>query len=204
MLERIEWLGYASFRVMGDPIIYIDPWRITRPEHTADVILISHDHYDHCSPADVAKVRGEHTQIIASRTAAPHFEGAISARPWQVFNIRNASIRTVPAYNAAHPQALDCLGFLIGMDQHDLYYVGDSGVISEMAKVRADILIVPIGGSHSMTLEEALTTVRLLRPRYVIPSHWGSSHAGSTQLEAQAFAQQVGTLAEVIVPQQVK
>lgn len=204
MLERIEWLGYASFRVMGDPIIYIDPWRITRPDHTADVILISHDHFDHCSLADVEKIRGERSQIIASRTAAAHFDGAISARPWQVFNVGRVSIRTVPAHNAAHPQALENLGFLIGIEHHDLYYVGDSGVIPEMARLRPDILIVPIGGSHTMTLDEALEAVRLMRPRYVIPSHWGSTHDGSTYLEAQAFAQQVGTSAEVIIPQQVR
>jgi len=189
---------------MGDPIIYIDPWRITRPDHTADVILISHDHFDHCSSADVEKIRGQRSQIIASRTAAAHFEGAISARPWQVFNIGRASIRTVPAYNAAHPQALEHLGFLIGLDHYDLYYVGDSGVLPEMAKLRPDILILPIGGSHSMTLSEALEAVRLMRPRYVIPSHWGSTHDGGTYLEAQVFAQQVGTASEVIIPQQVK
>jgi L-ascorbate metabolism protein UlaG (beta-lactamase superfamily) len=204
MLERIEWLGYASFRVMGDPIIYIDPWRITRPDHTADVILISHDHFDHCSLADVEKVRGNRSRIIASRTAAAHFEGAISARPWQVFNIGRASIRAVPAYNAAHPQMLEHLGFVISMYQHDLYYVGDSGVIPEMAKLRPDIVILPIGGSHSMTLDEALQAVRLMRPRYVIPSHWGSAHNGSTHLEAQAFAQQVGDAAEVIILRQVR
>lgn len=204
MLDRIEWLGYASFRIMGDPIIYIDPWRITRPDHVADVILISHDHFDHCSAADVAKVRGERSQVIASRTAAAQIEGAISARPWQVFSVGRALIRTVPAYNAAHPQALEHLGFVIGLERYDLYYVGDSGVIPEMAKLRPDILIVPIGGSHSMTLSTALEAVRLLRPRYVIPSHWGSTHEGGTYLDAQALAQQVGDLAQVIIPQQVR
>jgi L-ascorbate metabolism protein UlaG (beta-lactamase superfamily) len=204
MLDRIEWLGYASFRIMGDPIIYIDPWRITRPDHVADVILISHDHFDHCSAADVAKVRGEHSQVIANRTAAAQIEGAISARPWQVFRVGRALIRTVPAYNAAHPQTLEHLGFVIGLERYDLYYVGDSGVIPEMAKLRPDILIVPIGGSHSMTLSTALEAVRLLRPRYVIPSHWGSTHEGGTYLDAQALAQQVGDLAQVIIPQQVR
>ncbi|MDW8300060.1 MAG: MBL fold metallo-hydrolase [Anaerolineae bacterium] len=204
MLDRIEWLGYASFRLMGDPIIYIDPWRITRPDHVADVILISHDHFDHCSPADVAKVCGERSQIIASRTAAAHFENAVSARPWQVFNIGRASIRTVPAYNAAHPQPLENLGFIISVERYDLYYVGDSGVIPEMAKLRPDIVILPIGGNHTMTLSAALEAVRLLRPRYVIPSHWGSSHDGSTYLEVQAFAQRAGDLTQVIIPQQVR
>ncbi len=203
MLDRIEWLGYASFRIMGDPIIYIDPWRIVRPDHAADVILISHDHFDHCSAADVAKVCAAHTQIIASPTAAAQLEGAITARPWQVFRVGRALIRTVPAYNAAHPQALEHLGFVIGIDHHDLYYIGDSGLIPEMEKLRPDIVILPIGGTHSMTLSTALEAVRLLRPRYVIPSHWGSSHEGGTALDAQALAQQIGGLAHVIIPQRV-
>ncbi|MFN7208894.1 MAG: MBL fold metallo-hydrolase [Aggregatilineales bacterium] len=204
MLDRIEWLGYASFRLMGDPIIYIDPWRITRPDHVADAILISHDHYDHCSPADIAKVCGAHSQIIASRSAAAQLEGALSARPWQVFKVGRALIRTVPAYNAAHPQALEHLGFVIGLDHYDLYYVGDSGVIPEMAKLQPDIVILPIGGAHSMTLSAAIEAVRLMRPRYVIPSHWGSAHEGATLLDARALAEQIGDLAEVIIPQQVR
>ncbi len=204
MLERIEWLGHASFRIMGAPLIYIDPWRITRPDHSADVILISHDHFDHCSPADVEKVRGAQSMIITNRATATHFEGATIARPWQVFNVGRASIRTVPAYNDQHPQAFECLGFVISLDHYDLYYVGDSGVIPEMEKLHPDIVIVPIGGSHSMTINDAVKAVRQLRPRYVIPSHWGSLSEGGTRLDAQALAQEVGSLAEVIIPQQVR
>jgi L-ascorbate metabolism protein UlaG (beta-lactamase superfamily) len=204
MLERIEWLGHASFRIMGAPLIYIDPWRITRPDHSADVILISHDHFDHCSPADVEKVRGAQSVIITNRPTATHFEGATIARPWQVFNVGRASIRTVPAYNDQHPPSFECLGFVISLDHYDLYYVGDSGVIPEMEKLHPDIVIVPIGGSHSMTINDAVKAVRQLRPRYVIPSHWGSPSEGGTRLDAQTLAQEVGSLAEVIIPQQVR
>lgn len=194
MIEHIEWLGHASFRIVGaphTPLIYIDPWRVARGEQPADVILVSHDHYDHCSPADIAKLRGPETVILAGAAAAAEIEGAISLRPWQVYNLGRVSITAVPAYNAAHPRTTENLGFVIAANYHDIYYAGDTGLIAEMARLQPDIALLPISGAHTMTIDEALEAARRLRPRYVLPSHWGGGAEGASNLDARLFAERV-------------
>lgn len=203
MLDRIEWLGHASFRIHGAPIIYIDPFRVTRPAPMADVILISHDHTDHCSPADVAKIRNEATVILGNAAVATHVEGVTILRSWQAFRSGRTLIKSVPAYNGLHVRELDHFGFVIAQDHYDLYYAGDTGVIPEMANLRPDIAILPISGKHTMTVQDAVEAVKLLRPRWVIPSHWGNLLDGGTIADVRVFTEAVGSLAEVVVPERV-
>ncbi len=204
MLESIEWLGHASFRIYGPPVIYIDPWRVPRPSQPADVILITHDHYDHCSPADVDKLRGPQTVIIGNQMASTVIDGVTTLRPWQSINAGRACIKAVPAYNSHHPQSFDGLGFIISVNYHDIYYAGDTDLIPEMDRIRPDIAILPIGGRQTMNAETAAEAVRRLRPRWVIPSHWGSPAEGGTSLDARQFMERVGTLAEVVMPEYVR
>src|SRR5215470_2928363 len=144
MIERIEWLGHGSFRIQGLPPIYIDPWRVARNAFHADIILITHDHYDHCSPADVEKLRGPATTIVANHTAASVIEGASILRAWQVLNVDPVCIKAVPAYNSHHPESFGGLGYVISLDHYDIYYAGDTDLIPEMGMIRPDIAIVPI------------------------------------------------------------
>lgn len=201
MIDRIEWLGHASFKINGDPLIYIDPWRVPRSEKPADIILITHDHYDHCSPADVEKLRGPTTTVISNEMASNLLESTTILRPWQVMNIGRVSIKAVPAYNSHHPQQFGGLGFVISMDTYDVYYAGDTDVIPEMSKIRCDIAILPIGGRQTMDAARAVEAVRCLNPRWAIPSHWGSPSEGGTLVDARAFTNNAGTLTQVIVPQ---
>jgi L-ascorbate metabolism protein UlaG (beta-lactamase superfamily) len=202
MIEVVEWLGHASFRINSTPLIYIDPWRIVRPKQPADVILISHDHYDHCSPADIEKLRGADTVVIGNQMVANLIENVTVLRPWQVINIERGggrvSIKAVPAYNAHHPKEFDGLGFIISQNFHDLYFAGDTDCIPEMERIRPDIAILPVGGRQTMTASQAAQAVQRLRPRYAIPSHWGSAAEGGTQVDVKIFIDEVGTAAEVI------
>src|SRR5262245_4464272 len=122
MIERIEWLGHASFRIQGTPLIYIDPWRVARSASPADVILVTHDHYDHCSPGGVEKLRGPDTVVIANHMAGSTLGEVTVLRPWQVLNVGRASIKAVPAYNGHHPKDFEGLGFVISLDHYDIYY----------------------------------------------------------------------------------
>lgn len=204
MIEYIDWLGHASFRIQTNPLIYIDPWRVAREAFSADVILVTHDHYDHCSPADVEKLRGPDTKVITNSMAASVLSDAIVLRPWQVMNVGKASIKAVPAYNSHHPQAFDGLGFVISIDHYDIYYAGDTDVIPEMNKIRCDIAILPIGGRQTMDPEAAIEAVKCLKPRWVIPSHWGSPSEGGSLLDVKAFTRGVEGLAEVVLPEKIR
>ena len=205
MIDSIEWFGHASFRIQGPPVIYIDPWRIPRGAPVADAILITHDHYDHCSPADVNKIRAPHTIIIGNSAAAELIEGMIMLRPWQSINVDRACIKAVPAYNGHHPAMFEGLGYVIALNHYDIYYAGDTDLIPEMDRIRPDIAILPIGGRQTMNVDMALDATRRLKPRWVIPSHWGSSSEGGTVLDARQFTQRVETmaLAEVRLPQRI-
>jgi L-ascorbate metabolism protein UlaG (beta-lactamase superfamily) len=204
MIERIEWLGHASFRIQGMPLIYIDPWRVARNAFHADVILVTHDHYDHCSPADVEKLRGPGTVVVTNNMAAALIDDATVLRPWQVLNVDRACIKAVPAYNSHHPQKFEGLGFVISLDHYDIYYAGDTDLIPEMAMIHPDIAILPIGGRQTMGVEHAVEAVRRLRPRWVIPSHWGSPAEGGTAVDVRLFTERVKGLAELALPERLR
>jgi L-ascorbate metabolism protein UlaG (beta-lactamase superfamily) len=204
MIERIEWLGHASFRIQGMPLIYIDPWRVARNAFHADIILVTHDHYDHCSPADVEKLRGPGTIVVTNSMAAALIDGATVLRPWQALNVDRACIKAIPAYNSHHPKEFEGLGFVISLDHYDIYYAGDTDLIPEMLTIRPDIAILPIGGRQTMGVENAVEAVRRLRPRWVIPSHWGSPSEGGTAVDVRLFVERVGELAELVLPEHLR
>jgi len=198
MIEQIEWLGHASFRFLTDPLIYIDPWRIPRQQRPADVILLSHDHYDHCSPADVEKLRGPHTLVIGNAMAAQVIENVTVLRPWQTINVGRACIKTVPAYNAHHPREFEGLGFIISVNHYDIYFAGDTDLIPEMDRIRADIALLPIGGRQTMNVTQAAQAAVRLHPRWVIPSHWGTATEGGSAIDVKRLVLEIGTASEVV------
>lgn len=205
MIDRIQWLGHGSFFIQGPPLIYINPWRVARSPQPADVILISHDHYDHCSLADIEKLRGPHTRVIANERAAREIEDCTVLRPWQSLTIDRACIKAVPAYSPTdwrHPQSDGGLGFVISINLYDIYYAGDTQVIPEMMGLHPDIAILPIDGHGTLSVDEAAQVVRQMRPRWVVPSNWGAASEGATWIDALAFRRQVGDDAEVIIPSQ--
>lgn len=209
MIDRIQWLGHSTFRLQGPPLIYIDPWRVARSAFLADVILISRVDYDHCSPADVNKLCGPDTWVIAGDEAAKCLDGDVRVlRPWQSITIDRARITAVPdgemAGSGLTGQFRD-LSYLISMDYYDIYYAASATVIPEMAHFHPDIAILPVGGDHNglAGIEEAVEAARILQPRWVIPSHWGTSE-GASYLDVRAFQSAVGDLAEVVLLEQVR
>lgn len=208
MLDRIQWLGHGSFIIQGPPIIYINPWRVARATFHADLILISHNHYDHCSPADIAKLRGPDTRVVGNERVAAEIENCTILRPWQSIAIDRACVKAVPAYSPnhwQHPVSDGGIGFVISLDLYDIYYAGDTQIIPEMASIHPDIAILPIDGNGTLTITEAVEVVRTLRPRWVLPSNWSAGASeGATPLDAQAFQRAVGDLAEVILLPQTR
>jgi len=202
VIERIQWLGHSSFAIQGTPFILIAPWRVTKSTFHPDVILIGHDHYDHCSQADVEKIRGESTQIIGNENVANIIPDTTVMRPWQSISIDKANIKAIPAYSPddlRHPQEDNGLGFVISVDYYDIYYVGDSKIIPEMELLHPDIILLPIDGYGRLSSDEAIKVVDMLKPRWVIPYNWGQSGEEASTHDAQEFKENIGGRAEVIL-----
>lgn len=204
MIERIQWLRHGSFVITGTPLIYINPWRVVKETDTADMILVGHDHYDHCSPADIQKLRDKDTHVIGNHAVAEQVDNCTVLRPWHTVNIDKASVKAIPAYsdnNLHHPKSAGGLGFIISINFHDIYYAGDTGIIPEMDTLRPDIAILPIDGNDTLTIDEAVEVVKKMRPRWVFPSNWNMIGGTVGLPEAQAFKDKVGNRAEVILPE---
>lgn len=202
MLDQIQWLGHGSFIIQGPPLIYINPWRVTRKAFHADVILVGHDHYDHCSLADIEKLRGPATKIIGNEAVAREIEGCTILRPWQSVTVDRARINAVPAYSpqdSRHPLSAGGLGFVISLNLYDIYYAGDTQAIPEMARLCPDIAILPIDGNGTLTVNDAVQVVKQMHPRWVIPCNWGAPNEGAARTDAYAFQKAVGDAAEVVI-----
>lgn len=204
MINNIQWLGHGSFLIDGaPPSIYVNPWRVGRPSRPADIILIGDHHYESCSPGDIARLRGEHTQIIATERAAREIGECTILRPWQSLTIGRTCVKAIPAYQPGRGSATtaDALGFVISVHFYDIYYAGSSGLTDEMKALKPDVAILPINSDSGMTAEEAAQAISLMQPRWAIPSHWNPA---SNRLEASRFERMVNSLApsvQVMLPQ---
>ncbi len=192
-LARLTWLGHSSFRFDGPPTIYFDPWKLPPDAPPADLILISHEHHDHCSPDDVRAIRGEQTVIVANASAAKKLEGPVTIlRPGESTQVGEVQIHAVPAYNVNkrfHPRGANHIGFVVQVGGVRLYHAGDTDHIPEMADITCDIALLPVSGTYVMTADEAVAAARAIQPRVVVPMHWGAGVAG-TQDDARRFEQQ--------------
>jgi len=202
VIDKIHWMGHSSIVIQGTQQIYIAPWRVAKSLFHPDMILIGHDHYDHCSQADVEKIRGENTKVIGNVNVAKTISDTTVIREWQSMRIDNISIKAIPAYSpndSRHPKSEQGLGFVISVDFYDIYYTGDTQIIPEMELLHPDIIILPIDGYGRLSVEEAVQVVDMLKPRWVIPYNWGQSGEEATTLDAQNFKQLVGGKAEVLL-----
>ncbi len=201
MIDRIRWQGHGSFALEGKPLIQIAPWRVVKSAEPPDVILIGHDHFDHCSPADVEKIRGENTVVIGSESAARVIPGVKVLREWQSISIERASITAIPAARRSMPaSAADGrLGFLISLDLYDIYYVGESEIIPDVRHFKPDIILLPIDGYGRLSVEAGLELLDMMKPAWAIPYNWGGAGAEATELDAQSFRSRVTGTTEVLL-----
>ncbi len=205
MVKNIHWLGHDGFRIDGQKTIYIDPWQIAGGP-PADVVLITHDHYDHCSPDDVAKVSGPGTVIVTVAAAAKKLKGEVRVvKPGDSLTVNGVPIEAVPAYNVNkrfHPRSAGYVGFIITVGGQRIYHAGDTDVIPEMADVKADVALLPVSGVYVMTADEAVQAAEIIQPQVAIPMHYGAGVAGSIE-DAQRFRDALeGKVNVVILPQE--
>lgn len=193
MSLELTWLGHASFRIVVDTdfVIYIDPWDIDT-DMTADLVLITHSHYDHLSPKDVDKVRGETTQVLIPPDGANKLPGPVTeVHRGGIYHVGPVEVHAVAAYSVGksfHPDSEGWVGYRIMAGGTTIYHAGDTDLIPEMAKIQADVALLPIGGTYTMDVEEALRAVSMIKPRIAVPMHFGRI-VGSPE-DAARFAQQ--------------
>jgi L-ascorbate metabolism protein UlaG (beta-lactamase superfamily) len=184
MLERIHWLGHDAFRIDGSETIYFDPYELSEGNPTADVILISHDHHDHCSAEDVAKIQGDETVIVTIASAAEKLTGDVRiVEPGDTTQVRGIDVEAVPAYNVNkfrnpgepfHPKEAGHVGFVVTVDGKRIYHAGDTDFIPEMEELEdIDIALLPVSGTYVMTAEEAVQAAAAIQPGVAIPMHVG-------------------------------
>lgn len=190
MLDRIFWLGHSSVKIKSDRIIFIDPWKLKDFE-PADLILVSHIHHDHFSPDDITKIKKKETAIITTKDVAGGLSGDVrTVKPGDRVELPGITVEAVPAYNPGkpfHPRENGWIGFILTVEGRRIYYCGDTDLIPEMKDVRADIVMVPVGGTYTMNAEEAARAVALIKPEAAVPIHYDDI-VGSVR-DAKRFAE---------------
>ncbi len=175
--KKIVWLGHASFRIDAGKIIYFDPYQISSGPK-ADMILISHEHFDHCSLDDVAKIQDSATVIVTEKDSAKKLKGDVRIiKPGESLTVDEIKIEGVPSYNMDkdfHPKKNAWLGFIVEIEGVRIYHAGDTDFIPEMKEFKVDIALLPVSGTYVMTAEQAVKSALAINPKIAIPMHYGT------------------------------
>ena len=203
MPVEIQWIHHASFRlVAGSTVVYIDPWKLADAPHDADVVFVSHSHFDHCSPDDIARISNEATAIVAPAETIEKLGAANAVTPGESITIKGVQVEAVAAYNvgkAFHPQDNNWLGAVFTLDGKRVYYAGDTDLIPEMSDLRdVDVAMLPVGGTYTLDSGQAAKACKAIGCRLAIPYHWGD--IVGTRQDARAFIQAVGAVGKLLEP----
>jgi L-ascorbate metabolism protein UlaG (beta-lactamase superfamily) len=177
--ENIKWLGHSSLRVEKEgKNIYVDPWKIKDFSKKADIILVTHSHYDHCSPEDISGLLKETTVVAGPADALQKIKATSKKEvmPGDAIDFNWVRIEAVPAYNTDkkfHPKGNNWLGFVMRFKEMSVYLAGDTDFIPEMKGIKADIAILPVGGTYTMDARQAAEAANAIRPKIAIPIHFG-------------------------------
>jgi L-ascorbate metabolism protein UlaG (beta-lactamase superfamily) len=185
---KFHWLGHDGFRIVaGSKTIYIDPYQLSKEQHgknDADVVFISHNHFDHLSMDDLKHVVGKKTTIVAAKECVEQLNGAGVAEvkgvaPGDKLTVQGLPVEVVAAYNTNkkfHPKADGKVGFVIIVNNMRIYHTGDADDIPEMSAAKPDVALVPVSGTYVMTAEEAAKAVneKIKPKKLAIPMHYGS------------------------------
>ena len=181
IIDSISVNAHSSIRAAGEKVCYFDPFHIKDEPHDADVIFITHDHYDHLSPEDIAKVRKDDTVFVlpsSCKAAAEKAEltGAVYATPGEAFTVCGIPAEAVPAHNKLlpfHPKKNGWLGYVVTLNGERVYVAGDTDALSENEKIKCDVALVPVGGKFTMDVKHAAAFVSAMKPCCAVPTHYG-------------------------------
>lgn len=184
MLEDIEVLYHSSIRINKEKLIYIDPYHIEKNYNDADMIFITHDHYDHYSEEDIDKIRKNNTIFIVPENLLNKLikkgindENIITLDPGDAENIDGIKVEAIHSYNIDkpfHPKENNWLGYVIEIDGVRYYIAGDTDITEENKNIKCDVAFVPVGGTYTMNFSEAAQLINIIKPKIAVPIHYGS------------------------------
>jgi len=173
----IEFLKHASTLIHFEgKNIYIDPWKIPSNPPKADLILITHEHYDHMDPEKIKEISTNGTVIATNETCCAKMSGNIKTiKIGETTEIFGVKITGVEAYNINkpfHPRGLG-IGFVMDFNGEKIYHAGDTDFIPEMKNLKEiDVALLPIGGTYTMNEEEAAQAANAFKPKIAVPMHF--------------------------------
>jgi L-ascorbate metabolism protein UlaG (beta-lactamase superfamily) len=202
MTIHIKWLGHASFQIKAsDKIIYIDLKKYGKTVETtekADIILVTHNHGDHCSPEKIQKLSKRDTLTIAPKNCVKRISGNVkSLKPGEKTDAHGVTIEAAEAYNFKrfkssgkpwHPKGYG-VGYLIKIEGKTIYHAGDTDFIPEMSQLKnIDLALLPTGDKYTMDNTEAAEAATTIKPKIAMPMHnWDTSREEfKKQVEAKS------------------
>lgn len=198
MENKGKKLYHSTVRLEGSKIVYIDPWQISGEPHDADLILVTHDHHDHYSPADIEKLsRADTLLVVPASMAVP---GAQTVRPGMTYSFCELPVETIAAYNIGRPfhtKEKEYVGYIVTLDGVRYYIAGDTDKIPENSTVQCDVAFVPVGGMFTMDAPEAAALVNAIRPKIAVPTHYGTVTDSADAAERFAKAVNAGITVEI-------
>lgn len=183
MINNISINCHSSIKINGEKVIYIDPYKIKEVNKDADLIFITHEHYDHYSSEDINKIKKSNTRFIVPKSMKNRLiidriseNDIISVDVKNKYNVDDIEFETIPAYNinkSFHPKNSNWVGYIININNIKYYIAGDTDITDEAINVKCDIAFIPIGGTYTMDYKEAATLTNKIKPKYAIPIHYG-------------------------------
>lgn len=185
MAVFVRWFGHASFQIKTtDKIIYIDLkkyGKVVETSEKADIILVTHNHGDHCSPPKIEKLCKRDTVVIAPKNCALRIKGNVKTiKPGEEITVNGVRIEAVEAYNIKrfkspgkpwHPKGYG-VGYLIRAGGKTIYHAGDTDFIPEMRQLRGiDLALLPTGDKYTMDNAEAAEAATAIKPKTAMAMH---------------------------------
>lgn len=188
MIEKISINEHSSIRIEGETVLYFDPFRIQKETNDADIVFVTHAHYDHFSPEDIKKISCDKTVFVMPKSMEHEVrdygfteENTVFMEAGDVTSVKGVTIEAVPSYNVdkpMHPKENGWLGYIVTIDDVNIYISGDCDAMPE--EISCDLAMIPIGGTYTMNPSEAAEWINKMKAEIVIPTHYGTL-VGTTQ-----------------------
>ena len=205
MINKISVNEHSSICIKDKLTLYFDPFRILSDTHDADIIFVTHSHFDHYSLEDIKKIINETTILVFPKSMENDVNESglknsfVFVEPYEEKEIKGYKVKAVPSYNIGkpmHPKENNWVGFIVEIDSQKVYVCGDTDDISEIEKIECDVVLVPVGGFYTMSALEAAHFVNNIKPKVAIPTHYGTLVGEKTY--GDEFIKHVNKTIEVI------